>query len=71
MKVIELLIDEDKKDYKYYSELSRLLDENQEFMEVVISGLIKGKIRGFDEKLWNDIHVCRILEKLIVSKMYL
>ena len=55
MKVIDLFIDEDKKDYKCYSELTRLLDENQDFKEVVISGLIKGKIRGFDEKLWHEI----------------
>ncbi len=55
MEIIDLFIDKDKKDYKCYSELTRLLDENQDFKEVIISGLIKGKIRGFDEKLWHEI----------------
>lgn len=55
MEVKDLLIDRSRKDYKCYSELFRLLDENQYFMKVITSGLVEGKVRGFDEKLWDDI----------------
>ena len=52
---IELLIDEDKKGYKCYSELIRLLCENKNFRETIVLGIKEGKIRGIDEKLWEKI----------------
>ncbi len=55
-----LLIDEDKKNYKCYSELIRLLDENQSFRKTVISGVSEGKIRKFDEGLWDKIRAQNI-----------
>lgn len=55
-----LLINEKRKNYKCFSELIRLLQENKNFREIVISGLAEGKIRGFDEELWEKIHAQNI-----------
>lgn len=58
--ICDFLIDADKKNYKCYSELKRLLEENQEFKQTIISGLIDGKIRGFDQELWEKIRLQNI-----------
>lgn len=55
MKLLDFLVEEDKKEYKCYSELIRLLNENPDFRNIVISGLKEGKIRGFGEELWKKI----------------
>lgn len=55
MEILNLLILEDKKDYKCFSELKRLLKENEEFKQVIVSGVEQGKIKGFDLELWNKI----------------
>jgi len=60
MEPISLLVDDDKKDYRCYSELIRLSHENQNFRETLISGLNEGKIRGFDEQLWEKIRSQRV-----------
>lgn len=56
MELIDLLVDEDKKNYKCYRELKRLLNENETFKQTVASGISEGKIRGFDDDLWKKIH---------------
>ena len=55
MELLNLLIDIDKKEYKCYFELVRLLSQNQEFKDVIVQGVKEGKIRGFDEELWEKI----------------
>lgn len=55
MGIANLLIDYDKKNYKCYSELKRLLDEDENFRHLIINGVCEGKIRKFDEELWQKI----------------
>lgn len=56
MNIIELLIDEDKFDYKCYDELKKLLKNNEEFKQKVITGYLNGMISGYNEELWKNIH---------------
>ena len=55
MELLDILIDENTKEYKCYDVLKKLLNENEEFRKIVTEGCISGKIRGFDEDLWNKI----------------
>lgn len=55
MELLDLLIDIDKKEYKCYSELLKLLSQNQEFKNAIVQGVKEGKIRRFDEELWEKI----------------
>lgn len=63
MELIDMLIDKDKKEYKCYSELKRLLENNIDFKDKVINGLRTGKVSGFSDELWqkiNDQNIRRI-----------
>ena len=60
MELLDLLIDIDKKEYKCYSELLKLLSQNQEFKNAIVQGVKEGKIRRFDEELWEKIRTQNI-----------
>ena len=60
MELLDLLIDIDKKEYKCYSELLKLLSQNQEFKKAIVQGVKEGKIRRFDEELWEKIRTQNI-----------
>ena len=55
MDLINLLIDEDKIDYKCYDVLKQKLKEDSNFREVIMEGIKTGKVRKFDEILWEKI----------------
>lgn len=55
MEVVDLLIDKDRKDYKCYDELKRLIMNNIEFRNILIQGIMEGKISGFNSELWQKI----------------
>lgn len=55
MDIENLLISEDKYDYKCFYELKKLLKNNEEFKKTVIEGFLEGKITGFTEEMWEKI----------------
>lgn len=57
MDLLNFLALPDKKDYKCYNVLKKLLEENEEFKQIITEGYMSGKIRGFDEELWNKIRM--------------
>jgi len=56
MEIFDLLTTENRKDYKCYLELKRLLIQNKDFKQTIIKGFQEGKIKGFTEELWNKIN---------------
>ena len=60
MELLNLLIDEDKKEYKCYSILKELLQTKPQFKQIIIEGIQEGKIRKFDEELWEKIKLLNI-----------
>ena len=56
MQIEDYLIDEQRKNYKCFDELKRLLKENKDFRQKVINGYANGKIVGFNEEIWNKIN---------------
>lgn len=57
MNYINQIINEDRKDYKCFSLLKKLLNENEEFKNIVKQGVELGKIKGFSEELWKEIYL--------------
>lgn len=55
MDIIKCLIDEDKMNYKCYDELKKLLKNNEEFKQKIITGYLSDKITGYNEDLWQSI----------------
>lgn len=53
--LLQVLIPDEKKDYKCFDELKRLIMEKQQFKDIIIQGVIKGKIEGFPNELWEKI----------------
>lgn len=60
MDLMNLLIDDDKIDYKCYDLLKQKLKDDISFREIISEGLKSGKIRKFDESLWNKIKMQNI-----------
>lgn len=54
--MLDLLIDDKRKEYKCFDLLKELYSTNTEFKELIDNGIKLGKIRGFDENIWNLIH---------------
>ena len=50
-----MLIDQDKSEYKCFDTLKNLLDQNEDFQNVVTDGFLNGEITGFSEELWNKL----------------
>ena len=55
MEMMDLLTTPETRKYKCYSLLEELLDKNEEFRNIICEGLIKGKVAGFDDNMWNAI----------------
>lgn len=55
MEIIDMIIDEDKRDYKCYDILKALLETNETFKNTIIKGVNEGKITKFSEELWDEI----------------
>lgn len=56
MEIIDFFVAEKRKNYKCYSELKRLLIENETFRNIIINGVKENKIIGFPEELWSKIN---------------
>lgn len=56
MKIEDMLISSERSNYKCYDELKKLLNDNKQFKEAVIDGVLQGQVAGFDEELWRKIH---------------
>lgn len=56
MEIIDFFVTESRKNYKCYSELKRLLIENETFRNIIINGVKENKIIGFPEELWSKIN---------------
>lgn len=54
-KMLDLLIDEKRKDYKCFDLLRELFTTNNEFKGSIDNGVRLGKIHGFSEDVWNLI----------------
>lgn len=55
MEIIDLLTTPDRKEYKCYDVLSSLLDNNEDFRNLIAEGLKNGEVSGFDEDMWKEI----------------
>ncbi len=55
MKIIDMIIDEDKKDFKCYEILKNLLNNNLEFAKIVEKGIVNKLIFKFPDELWEKI----------------
>lgn len=55
-KIIELLSNQDKKEYKCYNLLKFLLENNEEFKEIILKGISENEIQGFSDDLWEKIY---------------
>ena len=55
MEILTKLIEADKFEYKCFDELKRLLNENEDFRNIVVEGYQNGKIYGFPKELWDKI----------------
>ena len=55
MELIELFSTPDRKDYKCYELLDSLLTNDEFFRNTILEGYKDGKIRGFDESMWENI----------------
>ncbi len=53
--IIETVINEEKSSYKCYDLLKNLLYNNEEFRNIVISGMKEGKVYGFPNEFWEMI----------------
>lgn len=59
MDLLKCLIDEDKKDYKCYDILKKLV-QNNDFYKLLEQGIKENKIFGFSEDLWEQIRTQNI-----------
>lgn len=56
MELFNLLVNNEKKEYKCFDILKNLLNENKNFRDIIEEGFINGKIYSFTDDLWNKIH---------------
>lgn len=56
MELIDMIVSEDRKKYKCYNELKKLIVNNPKFKEVLIRGIATGKVYGFSDELWEKIN---------------
>ena len=54
--LLNVLILDEKKNYKCFDLLKELINNNPEFRETLIEGVKEGKIIGFDIDIWNKIY---------------
>lgn len=54
--MLDVLIDEKRKEYKCFDLLKDLYSNNIEFREMIDNGIKLGKIHGFNEDIWNLIN---------------
>lgn len=54
-KMLDLLIDEKRKEYRCFDLLKELYTTNSEFKEAIDNGVRLGKIHGFSEDVWDLI----------------
>lgn len=69
-KILEILYG-DRKEYKGTKIMRELLENNEEFRNIIIEGIKSGKIDGFDDELWTKIdnqNIVRINSFLDVFK---
>ena len=53
--ILESIIPKGKEDFKCYDLLKSLLNSNEEFKNTIETLIKEGKLRGFDEELWQKI----------------
>ena len=53
--ILESIIPKDKENFKCFDLIKTLLNENEEFRTNVETLIHEGKLRGFDEELWQKI----------------
>lgn len=54
-KILSSLIDEKRKSYKCFEMLKYYYDTDPEFAEFLKSGVLSGKVIGYDDELWNKM----------------
>lgn len=55
MEILDCLIDKNRKHYKCYDELKKILSENDQIKSIIVHGYANGKISGFTEEMWESI----------------
>ena len=56
MDSLNILINNERNNYKCFDLLKKLYNNNIEFRKVIDNGVLNNKIQGFPEELWTKIH---------------